>query len=32
MNASLRPSRFMPGTRHIGVSFEFFPPKDEEFE
>ena len=31
MNA-LRPSRFMPGTRPIGVSFEFFPPKDEGME
>ena len=33
MNASLRPSRFMPaGHRRIGVSFEFFPPKDEGME
>jgi methylenetetrahydrofolate reductase (NADPH) len=33
MNAALRPSRFMPaGHRRIGVSFEFFPPKDEGME
>jgi methylenetetrahydrofolate reductase (NADPH) len=33
MQASLRPSRFMPaGHGRIGVSFEFFPPKDEGME
>ena len=33
MQASLRPSRFMPaGHNRIGVSFEFFPPKDEGME
>jgi len=32
MNVAQRASRFMPGTRHIGVSFEFFPPKDEGME
>jgi methylenetetrahydrofolate reductase (NADH) len=33
MLASLRPSRFMPaGHGRIGVSFEFFPPKDEGME
>jgi methylenetetrahydrofolate reductase (NADPH) len=33
MRASLRPSRFMPaGHGRIGVSFEFFPPKDEGME
>ena len=33
MISALRPSRFMPaGHRRIGVSFEFFPPKDEAME
>ena len=32
MNVAQRASRFMPGTRQIGVSFEFFPPKDEGME
>jgi methylenetetrahydrofolate reductase (NADPH) len=33
MDASPRLSRFMPaGHRRIGVSFEFFPPKDERME
>jgi methylenetetrahydrofolate reductase (NADPH) len=33
MDASPRLSRFMPaGHRRIGVSFEFFPPKDEGME
>jgi methylenetetrahydrofolate reductase (NADPH) len=33
MNAQPRLSRFMPaGHRRIGVSFEFFPPKDEGME
>ncbi|HEY2755621.1 MAG TPA: methylenetetrahydrofolate reductase [NAD(P)H] [Pseudolabrys sp.] len=33
MNAYIRPSRFERGTaRRIGVSFEFFPPKDEGME
>jgi methylenetetrahydrofolate reductase (NADH) len=33
MQASVRPSRFMPaGHGRIGVSFEFFPPKDEGME
>ena len=32
MNVAQRASRFMPATRQIGVSFEFFPPKDEGME
>jgi methylenetetrahydrofolate reductase (NADPH) len=33
MISALRPSRFMPaGHNRIGVSFEFFPPKDEAME
>jgi methylenetetrahydrofolate reductase (NADPH) len=33
MISALRPSRFMPaGHGRIGVSFEFFPPKDEAME
>jgi methylenetetrahydrofolate reductase (NADPH) len=33
MNPYIRPSRFERGTgRRIGVSFEFFPPKDEGME
>ena len=33
MISELRPSRFMPaGHNRIGVSFEFFPPKDEAME
>ena len=33
MQASLRPSRYMPaGHGRIGVSFEFFPPKDDGME
>ena len=33
MISALRPSRFMPaGHNRLGVSFEFFPPKDEAME
>jgi len=32
MNVAQRASRFMPSMRQIGVSFEFFPPKDEGME
>ncbi len=33
MISALRPSRFMPaGHNRVGVSFEFFPPKDEAME